>query len=104
MYKMLKKKACEDAHGGEGERLLTAAVAGIILSVLVMPLEYFKVDAICGTGIYAIIFASSASGIFITFIMPRSGAAKAGKFIKSHIGHRDNNCDAMTLGCCLWVY
>ncbi len=66
-------------------RLIPAALAGATLAILVLLLEYFRIDLLYGVGTSAIIFTSFASSIFIMFIMPNSRAAKASKFVKSYL-------------------
>ncbi|ASI13615.1 multipass membrane protein [Candidatus Mancarchaeum acidiphilum] len=66
-------------------RLTPAVLAGATLAILVLLLEYFRIDLLYGIGTSAIIFTSFASSIFIMFITPNSRAAKAGKFVKSYL-------------------
>ena len=86
MRKMARQSVTEEkSYARLKRRIVPAALAGVTLSMLVLLLEYSKVDALYGYGTSIVIFTSFASSIFIMFIMPSSRAAKMGKFVKSYV-------------------
>ena len=60
-HKPLKEKSDEDVRSVQMKRLTSAVLAGIILSALVVLLEYLKVGALHGTVASVTIFPSFAS-------------------------------------------